>query len=79
MWKVLIKYLMNWGGETSQEIHTINKALETNIVPVVTERRTSGEQAIREKAGTCLGFRITQTLITSKLLPAKYLPLSLER
>lgn len=70
---------MNWGSETSQEIHTINKALETNMVPVVTERRTSREQAIREKAGTCAGIRKTQTSISSKLLPAKYLPLSLER
>lgn len=67
---------MNWGSDTSQEIHTINKALETNMV---TERTTSREQAIREKAGKCAGFRITQTSISSKSLPAKYLPLSLER
>lgn len=49
--------MMNLGSETSQETHTINKALKTNMVPVVAKRKTSREQDIRERARMCTTFR----------------------
>lgn len=71
--------MMNWDSETSQETHTVNKALKTNMASVVAKRKTSREQDIRERARICTSFRTAYKLITSKLLPAKYLPPSTER